>query len=129
MTRWRFLTLIEIRAVHEAQLRLFGGGWGTRDLGLLESAMARPENLAAYTEPSVFELAAAYAFGIIKNHPFVDGNKRAGFLAAGIFLAHNGQRIKAAEADAAVMTLEVAAGELTEAQFARWLEENCEPLN
>jgi death-on-curing protein len=91
---------------------------------LLESAFARPENLFAYGEPTVHDLAVSYAFGIVKNHPFVDGNKRTGFTVAILFLELNGQRFTAPEADATVQTLGLAAGEISEARYAEWLKAN-----
>jgi death on curing protein len=91
---------------------------------LLESALARPENLFAYGEPTVHDLAASYAFGIVKNHPFVDGNKRTGFTVAILFLELNGQRFIAPEADATVQTLGLAAGEISEGRYAEWLKAN-----
>ena len=96
-----------------------------RDEGALLSALARPENLFAYETPSIFELATAYASGIVRNHPFVDGNKRTGFLAAFIFLHINGYLLKAPEAEAVVMTLGLASREIDEAGYAKWLEDNC----
>ena len=89
--------------------------------------MSRPQNLYAYGQPSLCELAAAYAFGIAKNHPFLDGNKRAAFLVAVIFLEINGLRFHAGEADAALRTLALAAGEMTEPAYAAWLEANSSP--
>lgn len=114
-----------VLAVHDQMLAEFGGDSGVRDTGLLESALARPENKFAYEHPTLFELAAAYAYGIVKNHPFVDGNKRTGFMAAVMFLERNGCRFGAGEADAVVRTLGLAAGELTEADYAAWLAESC----
>jgi death on curing protein len=87
--------------------------------------LARPENLFAYGEPSLFELATAYASGIVRNHPFIDGNKRTGFLAAFIFLRINGYLLQASEAEAVVMTLGLASREVDEAGYAKWLEDNC----
>ena len=100
-----------------------------RDQGLLESALAQAPNLTAYAEPDVAALAAAYGFGIARNHPFVDGNKRAAFLSVGLFLALNGYRLKATQADATVMMLGLAAGELDEAEFAGWLRTHVEQRN
>lgn len=94
-----------------------------RDEGLLESACARPENLAAYGEPDLADLAASYAVGIAKNHPFVDGNKRAGFLALGLFLGLNGTRLKTTQLDATRTMLAVAAGEVDDAGLARWIRD------
>jgi len=92
-----------------------------RDEGLLDSALARPLNLAVYGEPDLAGLAASYAAGIAQNHPFVDGNKRAAFLAAGLFLTLNGMRLRAPQAEAVGAVLSLAAGELDEAAFAEWL--------
>jgi death-on-curing protein len=109
--------------LHE-QLATFGGSTGIRDEGLLDSALARPENRFTYGKPTIFELAAAYAFGLIKNHAFVDGNKRIGFTAAVVFLEVNGYIFEAAESDAVLRTLALAAGEMTESQYADWLKAN-----
>lgn len=102
----------------------YGGASGIRDTNLLESALAKPQQLFHYGKPSVCELAASYAFGIIRNHPFVDGNKRTGFLLAVGFLELNGLHFHATEVDAVLKTLALAAGELEEADYAKWLEEN-----
>lgn len=122
--KWRWLKEEVIIAVHDEQLAEHGGAEGVRDSGLLSSALARPKNLAGYEKPSVFDLAAAYAVGIVRDHPFVDGNKRTGFLAAYMFLALNGWELDAPEANAAAAVLELAAGEIDEAQFSAWLKEN-----
>ena len=119
---WLKKSLVE--AMHDSQLAEHGGGSGLRDAGLLESALARPENRQGYGDPDVFELAAAYAFGIIRNHPFVDGNKRTGFLAAYVFLRLNGQRLVANEVSATSAVLALAAGDMEEAAFAEWLRAN-----
>lgn len=111
-------------ALHEQSLGLFGGLAGVRDEAMLDSALQRPLNLAAYGEPTDFELAAAYAFGLAKNHPFFDGNKRAAFLAAVTFLESNGHAFRGSEVDAVLKTLALAAGELDEAGYAAWLAEN-----
>ena len=107
--------------LHGESLVLHGGAPGIRDEGLLESALMRPENLAAYGKPDVFDCAAAYAFGLAKNHPFIDGNKRAAFLACGLFLLLNGVRLTATQPDATLTMLALAAGDLTEETFAAWL--------
>ena len=112
-------------ATHERLLSEFGGASGVRDSGLLDSALARPENLLAYGQPTIFELAAAYAFGVVKDHPFVDGNKRTGFTIAIFFLELNGQVFGATEVDATIQTLALAAGEVEESEYAVWLEKNC----
>lgn len=116
-----------VLAVHEQLLAEFGGDSGVRDRGLLDSALSRPENKFAYEKPTLFELAAAYAFGIVKNHPFADGNKRTGFTAAIMFLERNSMRFNAGEADAVIRTLALAAADMTETGYARWLAENSPP--
>ncbi len=111
-------------AAHEQSLAQFGGSAGVRDEGLLDSALARPLNLFAYDKPSLFDLAASYAFGIVKNHPFIDGNKRTGFIAAVAFLELNGYTFRASEVDATLQTLALAAGDISEAVFSEWLKAN-----
>jgi death-on-curing protein len=114
-----------LELLHQESLAEHGGADGLRDSGLLDSALARAQNIHAYenaTDP--FRLAAAYAFGIAKNHPFVDGNKRAAFIAAGLFLRINGVRLNADKTQAVLAMLDLAAGELTESQFAEWLRKN-----
>lgn len=113
-----------VYAMHQAQLDEHGGLSGLRDEGALLSALARPVNLHHYGNPTTFELAAAYAASIIQNHPFADGNKRTGLLAAFVFLYLNGQQLRAPEAEAVVMTLGLAAGTVDEAGYARWLADN-----
>lgn len=113
-----------VLTLHEQLLAAFGGSVGIRDPGLLDSALARPENLFAYAKPDVFGLAASYGFGLVKNHPFVDGNKRTAFAVAVLFLEVNGYRFEAGEADATVRTLALAAGDLHEADYAAWLKAN-----
>ena len=113
-------------AVHEQLLAAFGGSSGLRDEGLLDSALSRPQNLLAYGRPAVFDLAASHAFGLVKNHPFVDGNKRIGLTIAVTFLELNGHRLQATEADATVETLALAAGAKSEADYAAWLKANCQ---
>jgi death-on-curing protein len=113
-----------VLTLHEQSLAEFGGEAGIRDESLLDSALAKPENLFAYGKPTIFDLAASYGFGLVKNHPFVDGNKRVGFIVAVVFLELNGQRFHSTEAEAAVRTLALAAGEMSEADFAAWLKAN-----
>ncbi len=113
-----------VLALHEQLLAEFGGSAGIRDEGLLESALARPMNRLAYGEGRTWDFAASYAFGLVKNHPFVDGNKRIGFAVAVLFLEINGYRFEATEADATVRTLALAAGKMTEAEYATWLKAN-----
>jgi death on curing protein len=121
---WRWVDRRALDLLHADSLAEHGGAAGLRDEGLLESALARPLNLAAYGEPDVAALAASYGVGLAKNHPFVDGNKRAAFLAMGLFLGLNGQRLVATQADATLTMLGVAAGTLEEAQLADWLRRN-----
>jgi death-on-curing protein len=109
---------------HEITLSVHGGGAGIRDRGLLESALARPRNIYEYGEPGIFELAAAYTAGIVQNHPFIDGNKRAGFLAGTAFLELNGFRFTASETEATQIILALATGRLSEQQLAEWLEKS-----
>jgi death on curing protein len=119
---WRWLIEGVVIAMHGEQIAAHGGSLGIRDTGLLSSALARPQNQAVYGEPSVFDLAAAYAFGIIRNHSFVDGNKRTGFLAAYVFLDLNGWELMASEAEAVAAVLALAANEMDGAGFAGWLK-------
>lgn len=115
-----------VLAFHESLLAEHGGASGIRDEGLLDSALGRPQNLFSYGKPTLFDLAAAYGFGLVKNHPFMDGNKRIGFAIAAVFLELNGFILRASEVDAVLRTLALAAGELTEAAYAAWLEANSE---
>lgn len=111
--------------LHEESLAMFGGARGMRDEGLLDSALARPVNKHHYDGVrDLAELAAAYGFGVAKNHAFVDGNKRAAFLSIGLFLAINGARLEADRIDAIRTILALAAGELDEASLARWIAAN-----
>lgn len=124
---WRWIDRRALELLHEQSLSEHGGASGLRDEGLLESALARALNLAHYGSPDIADLAAAYGVGLAKNHPFVDGNKRAAFLAVGLFLALNGRRLVATQADATLTMLAVAAGQMDEAAFARWLRAHCAP--
>jgi death on curing protein len=121
---WRWISKQALILLHDESLTEHGGGSGLRDAGLLESALARPENLAAYGEPDAAALAASYATGLAKNHPFVDGNKRAAFLAVGMFLYLNGYRLTATQADATLTVLGLAAGDVSEEAFAGWLRQH-----
>ena len=122
---WRWITKSALMLLHGESLATHGGGEGLRDEGLLDSALARPLNLVAYAAddapPDVAALAASYTVGLAKNHPFVDGNKRAAFLATGLFLYLNGYRLDATQADATITMLAVATGDITEDAFADWL--------
>ncbi len=124
---WRWIDKRALLLLHAESLAEHGGATGMRDEGLLDSALARPLNLAAYETPDVADLAAAYAFGVAKNHPFVDGNKRAAFLGTGLFLALNGYRLTASQVDATRAMLALAAGEIEEAGFARWIRDHAVP--
>ena len=118
---WRWISKQALLLLHDESLAEHGGGTGLRDEGLLDSALARPVNLAAYEAPDAAALAASYGVGVAKNHPFVDGNKRAALLAAGLFLYLNGFRLQATQADTTLTMLGVAAGEVSEEAFAAWL--------
>ena len=121
MTDWVWPDRAVIVAVHEMQLAEHGGLAGVRDAGLLDSALSRAPNLAAYESPDTAALAAAYGWGISRNHPFIDGNKRTGFVAAELFLNLNGHELQATDADCVLTMLGVAAGEVSEEAFAAWL--------
>jgi death on curing protein len=114
-------------AIHDEQLAEHGGASGLRDKGLLESALARPINRAAYGKGDAFDMAAAYAFGIVRNHPFVDGNKRTGYVAAELFLMKNGCLLVADDRDAVLTMLQLAEGTMTEEAYATWLRKNSAP--
>lgn len=115
----------EVLAIHERLLALHGGAEGIRDIGLLKSALARPQQHFAYAEsPSVVEMAALYAAGIVKNHPFIDGNKRTGFVLGVLFLELNGYRFAATEEDATQAVLDLASGSLEEPAFTVWMRVN-----
>lgn len=117
-----------VRALHERLLSEFGGASGVRDEGMLQSALSRPGNQFAYGSPTLHELAAAYAFGLVRNHPFVDGNKRIGFATAVLFLEINGYSFSASEVDVTIQTLALAAHELDEAGYSTWLAMNSAPF-
>ena len=119
---WRWLLDGVVIAIHDEQIALHGGITGIRDEGLLSSALARPKQKANYGDSSVFDLAAAYAYGIIRNHPFVDGNKRTGFLVAYVFLNINGWELRSREVEAVNAVIDLAAGEMDEPCFSDWLK-------
>jgi death-on-curing protein len=110
--------------VHAEQLALFGGADGIRDMGMLDSALGRPLNKFSYGEIDLAALAAAYAFGLARNHPFVDGNKRAAFASIIVFLGLNGIDFDVPPEEASAMILGVAAGEVSEESLARWIRDN-----
>jgi death on curing protein len=124
VTRWIWIDPAAIVAIHNEQLAEHGGGEGLRDAGLLDSALNRPLNRATYGEPDVAALAASYAVGLAKNHPFVDGNKRTAFVAMELFLALNGRTLTAGDAECVVTMLSVAAGEIDEANLTDWIGQN-----
>lgn len=128
MSRWIWIEEAVVWAVHEAQLAEHGGSAGIRDSGLLASALARPLNLAAYGNPDGAALAAAYGYGLARNHPFIDGNKRTAFVCAELFLALNGSSLSADDANCVATMLALAAGDLAEADFAAWLRTHSTPL-
>ncbi|MCO5355921.1 type II toxin-antitoxin system death-on-curing family toxin [Acidovorax kalamii] len=125
---WRWVSKQALVLLHGESLATHGGREGMRDEGLLDSALMRPQNILAYADtnkpPDTAALAASYGLGLAKNHPFVDGNKRAAFLAVGLFLYLNGFRLQATQTDATLTMLAVAAGDLTEEAFAAWLREH-----
>lgn len=127
MSNWVWLRRASLVLLHDESLAEHGGAPGLRDAGLLESAMARPVNLAMYANPDVAELAACYGVGLAKNHAFVDGNKRAAFLGVGLFLLLNGKRLVATQVDATRTMLSVAAGDMDEPAFAQWIRTHMAP--
>ncbi|MFQ5449299.1 MAG: type II toxin-antitoxin system death-on-curing family toxin [Nitrospinaceae bacterium] len=114
-----------VLALHDALLSEHGGQWGLRDDALLDSALARPRPLLSYGDPNLFGLATAYVNGILRNHPFIDGNKRTGFMTGYVFLARNGKQLIAPEPQATQLAIGLAAGRMTEQEFTAWLEQNC----
>ena len=127
MTGWRWIDKRALLLLHDESLAEHGGAAGLRDDGLLESALARPQHRESYGNPDLADLAAASGVGLAKDHPFVDGNKWAAFLAVGVFLALNGQRLVATQAEATLTMLGVASGELEEAAFAAWIRTHTVP--
>jgi death on curing protein len=123
--KWRWINKRLLEALHGESLVRFGGANGLRDMGLFESALARPQQLAHYGKPDYADLAACYAFGLAQNHPFIDGNKRVAFLSLGLFLGLNGYRLIATQVDAAITMLALAGGELDEKQLADWVRRSC----
>lgn len=129
MSTVQWLSVALVLGLHQRSIELFGGASGLRDENLLEAAVARPMNVHAYGgEDDLVVLAAAYAFGIARNHAFIDGNKRTAFAAATVFLEINGLTLNALPDDAADAMERLAAGDLSEAAFARWLAANVEPV-
>jgi death-on-curing protein len=120
----RWIPRAAILALHAESIVRFGGSAGIRDEGPLDSALGRAPNLLAYDKPTLHDLAAAYGFGIVKNHPFVDGNKRAAFLASAVFLELNGCEFIASEVEVVLTFTELAASNVSEAKLAAWLKKN-----
>lgn len=127
MTNWVWLDPDALLAAHDEQLAEHGGASGIRDPGMFESALARPQNLAVYGEPDVAALAAAYAFGIAKNHAFVDGNKRTALVALESFLVLNGFELPVDDGQAVMVILSVASGAFSEDELAGWIRKNVQP--
>ena len=124
MTEVVWLLHETVLAIHEEQLSEHGGGIAIRDPGLLESALMRPQQLAHYGNADIAHLAAAYGFGLVRNHPFVDGNKRVAFVVTETFLALNGVILTATDEDCVITMLQLAAGEMDDNQFADWIRAN-----
>jgi len=120
----KWLTYEQVIAIHSRQLRRFGGAPGLRDEGLLRSALERPVNKWQYEQADLAILAAAYAFGLAKNHAFVDGNKRIAFMSLMAFLRKNGVRFAPEQAHATAIILALAAGEVSEESLTRWIRDN-----
>jgi death-on-curing protein len=125
VSSWVWIDPAVVSAIHDEQIAEHGGAVGVRDQGLLESALARPQNRAAYGEADAHVLAAAYAFGVAKNHPFVDGNKRTALVLCELFLELNGWRNAAGDAETLAAVLDLASGDLDEEGFAAWLRDSC----
>lgn len=121
---WRWIDVEDALALHQLSIQNYGGADGVRDIGLLQSALARPQNLAAYAAVDTVLLAASYGFGVARNHPFIDGNKRTAFLCCAAFLLEHGLKLTATEAEAAAAFLELAAGNISEDALAAWLRHN-----
>ncbi len=129
MTAYVWVLADVVLALHDEQLAAHGGATGVRDPGGLESALARPRNLAAYDEDAdSARLASAYAYGIARSHPFIDGNKRAALVTAELFLALNGYALTASDSECVITMLELASGALSEDSLATWFRDNSEPL-
>jgi death-on-curing protein len=126
---WRWIKESSVLAIHEEQIAEHGGLAGVRDLALLLSALARPQNLAAYGSPDVADLAASYAVGVARNHAFLDGNKRTAWVVAETFLLKNGYELIARDQDGVTTMLAVAEGTMPEQEFALWLRTYIRPLN
>ncbi|VAX16793.1 Death on curing protein, Doc toxin [hydrothermal vent metagenome] len=122
---FRWISKHAVIAIHAEQIADYGGASGIYDEGALESALAKPKNLLSYAKPSVFDLAAAYGYGIVQGHPFTDGNKRTGLLVSALFLYLNGWELDAKEAVTADLIFRLADGKVTQKALSRWFEANC----
>ena len=127
MSAWRWIDRRTLVLLHDESLAEHGGASGLRDETMLQSELARPLHLVSYGSPDMADLAAAYGVGLAKNHPFVDGNKRAAFLSVGLFLALNGQRLVATQAEATLVMFDVAASAMDESSFASWIRGHMAP--
>jgi death-on-curing protein len=125
---WKWVTDAAVLAIHDEQVAEHGGARGVRDPGLLQSALARPRNLAAYSSPDLADLAASYAVGIARNHAFIDGNKRSAWVVAETFLMKNGYELTASDRDGVITMLAVAGGSMPEQDLAAWFREWIRPL-
>lgn len=123
MTEWRWVAQDVVFAVHDRQIAEHGGRPGVRDKGLIESALAKPQNIAAYGDPDIAELVASYAFGLAKNHGFVDGNKRIAWITARLFLIDNGNRLVFDKIEAVRLMEDVASGAVNEIALAEWFRQ------
>jgi death on curing protein len=121
---WRWINRSALIRLHDMGIVQFGGATGLRDEGMLDSALKRAEQLAHYGTPDIADLAAAYGYGLIKNHAFVDGNKRVAFLAVGLFLSLNGYALTASQVDATTTVLKLAGSDMSETDFAAWTRNN-----
>lgn len=128
MTSWKWLTREAVEIIHDEQLNEHGGLADIKDENALEAALALPQNKVAHGEPNIFELAAAYLFGIVRNHPFVDGNKRTGYLAAYAFFRIHGVEVNANDGEVIEFVLGVAAGEIDESGTAAFFKDHTEPI-
>ena len=124
MSKFKWIDKQLLIILHDESLALHGGASGIRDEKLLDSALHRPINLAVYGEPDYADLAAAYGIGLVKNHAFVDGNKRVAFLSVGLFLMLNGYKLTATQVDATLIMMAVAASDIDEVQFVEWIRNN-----
>jgi death-on-curing protein len=125
---WRWIREDTVLAVHSAQIAEHGGLDGIRDLTLVQSALARPRNLVAHSDPDAARLAAAYAYGLARNHGFLDGNKRTAFVVALVFLLANGIEMTASDVDSVTTMLAVASGQMDEDALTEWFRQNSEPV-